>query len=95
MLPAEQRRPAVVRRREQWRKHQKRIDPRRLVFVDETWAKTNIAPLRGWAPRGQRLRAKVPYGDWGTMTFIAALRHNRIDTPCVLDQPINGASFAA
>ena len=63
--------------------------------MDETWAKTNMAPLRGWAPRGQRLHAKVPYGHWRTMTFIAALRHDRIDAPCVLDQPINGASFAA
>lgn len=63
--------------------------------MDETWAKTNMAPLRGWAPRGQRLRAKVPYGHWRTMTFIAALRHDRIDAPCVFDQPINGASFLA
>lgn len=54
-----------------------------------------MAPLRGWAPVGQRLRAKVPYGHWRTMTFIAALRHDRIDAPCVLDQPINGTSFLA
>lgn len=95
MLPAEQLRPAIARRREQWRKYQGRLDPARLVFVDETWAKTNMAPLRGWAPRGQRLHAKVPYGHWRTMTFIAALRHDRIDAPCVLDQPINGVSFLA
>jgi len=63
------------------------------VFIDETWAKTNMAPLRGWAPKGQRLHAKVPYGHWKTMTFLAALRCDRIDAPCVLDQPINGASF--
>lgn len=93
MLPAEQLRPTIARRREQWRKYQGRLDPTRLVFVDETWAKTNMAPLRGWAPVGQRLRAKVPYGHWRTMTFIAALRHDRIDAPCVLDQPINGSSF--
>ena len=54
-----------------------------------------MAPLRGWAPVGERLRAKVPYGHWRTMTFIAALRHDRIDAPCVLDQPINGTSFLA
>ena len=53
-----------------------------------------MAPLRGWAPKGQRLHAKVPYGHWRTMTFIAALRCDRIDAPCVLDHPINGASFA-
>jgi transposase len=65
------------------------------VFVDETWAKTNLAPLRGWAPKGQRLPAKVPYGHWRTMTFLAALRCDRIEAPCVLDQPINAASFTA
>ena len=53
-----------------------------------------MAPLRGWAPRGRRLDAKVPYGHWRTMTFLAALRYDRIDAPCVLDQPINGQSFA-
>ena len=63
------------------------------MFIDETWVKTNMAPLRGWAPVGQRLRAKVPYGHWRTMTFIAALRCDRIDAPCVLDKPINGNSF--
>lgn len=52
-----------------------------------------MAPLRGWAPKGQRLHAKVPYGHWRTMTFLAALRYDRIDAPCVLDQPINAASF--
>lgn len=76
-------------------KYQGRLDPRRLVFVDETWAKTNMAPLRGWAPRGQRLHAKVPFGHWRTMTFIAGLRCDRIDAPHVLDGPINGQSFTA
>jgi transposase len=52
-----------------------------------------MAPLRGWAPRGQRLEAKVPHGHWKTMTFLAALRHNRIDAPWVLDGPINGERF--
>ena len=74
MLPAEQLRPQVARRREQWKKSQGRLDPARLVFIDETWAKTNMAPLRGWAPVGKRLHAKVPYGHWRTMTFLAALR---------------------
>ena len=85
----------MARRREQWKKFQGRPDPARLVFVDETWAKTNMAPLRGWAPVGQRLHAKVPYGHWKTMTFIAALRCDRIDAPFVFDQPINAASFTA
>ena len=52
-----------------------------------------MAPLRGWAPRGQRLPAKVPHGKWRTMTFLAALRHDRIDAPWLIDGPINGERF--
>src|ERR1700716_4120751 len=55
--------------------------------------RTNMGPLRGWAPRGQRLPGQVPYGHWKTMTFLAALRCDRIDAPWVLDGPINGESF--
>ena len=83
----------MARKRARWKAYQRRIDPRRLAFIDETWAKTNIAPLRGWAPKGQRLRAKVPFGHWKTMTFLAALRHDRIDAPWVFDGPINGDAF--
>lgn len=92
---AEQHRPDVARGRARWRRHQARIDPTRLVFVDETWAKTNMTRTHGRAPRGQRLVAHVPHGRWTTMTFIAALRHDRIDAPCVIDGPINGALFLA
>ena len=63
------------------------------MFIDETWTKTNMAPLRGWAPVGQRLRAKVPHAHWKTMTFVAALRHDRIEAPWFLDGPINGERF--
>jgi transposase len=52
-----------------------------------------MAPLRGWSPRGRRLDAKAPHGHWQTMTFLAALRHDRIDAPWVLEGPINGDSF--
>jgi transposase len=70
-----------------------RIDPARLVFIDETWTKTNMAPLRGWAPRGMRLQAKVPHGHWQTMTFLAALHHDRVEAPWLIDGPINGQRF--
>ena len=66
-----------------------------MVFIDETWAKTNMAPLRGWGPRGQKLIGKAPHGRWRTLTFLAALRHDRITAPCVIDGPINGDSFMA
>jgi transposase len=49
----------------------------------------------GRAPRGKRLVAKAPHGRWRTLTFLAALRHDRIDAPCVIDGPINGESFRA
>jgi transposase len=93
LLPEEQNRPDVRRRRSQWTRYQNRIDPKRLVFIDETWTKTNMAPLRGWSPRGERLKAKAPYGHWNTMTFLAALRHDRIDAPWLIDRPINGECF--
>jgi transposase len=83
----------VARHRARWKKYQARLDPARLVFIDETWAKTNMAPLRGWGPRGRRLPAKAPYGHWKTMTFLAALRHDRIEAPFVFDGPINGEAF--
>jgi transposase len=95
VLAREQDRPDIARRRARWRRQQRRIDPTRLVFLDETWTKTNMAPLRGWGPKGQRLRAKVPYGHWNTMTFIAALRHDRIEAPWLLDRPINADRFQA
>jgi transposase len=65
------------------------------VFIDETWIKTNMAPLRGWGAKGQRLRGFAPHGHWRTLTFLAALRHDRITAPCVFDGPINGISFKA
>ena len=52
-----------------------------------------MAPLRGWGPRGERLLAKAPYGHWNTMTFLAALRNDRIDAPWLIDGPINGERF--
>jgi len=95
VLASEQNGPDVTRRRWQWRQRQALIDPARLVFIDETWTKTNMAPLRGWAARGARLRDHVPHGRWKTLTFIAALRYDRLTAPCLFDGPINGESFRA
>lgn len=94
-MAREQDRPDVSRRRAQWRNYQGLIDPSRLVFIDETWAKTNMTRTHGWAPRGQRLVDKVPHGRWKTATFLAALRHDRIAAPCLFDGPINGERFLA
>jgi transposase len=92
---SEQDRPDIARRRERWKARQARIDPRRLVFIDETWAKTNMTRAHGRCARGQRLVAKAPFGKWRTLTFLAALRCDGLTAPCVIDGPINGASFRA
>src|SRR3982751_3267535 len=62
VVAGERDRPDVARRRAQWTKYQGRVEAERLVFIDETWTRTDMAPLRGWAPRGHRLSAKVPHG---------------------------------
>jgi transposase len=66
-----------------------------LVFIDETWASTNMAPTYGRGPRGARVEGVAPHGHWKTTTFIAALRHDRLTAPCVFDGAINGARFRA
>jgi transposase len=71
------------------------IDPDRLVFIDETWVKTNMTRTCGWCQRGQPLIAKVPHGHWKTLTFLAGLRRDSIVAPFVLDGPINGIAFTA
>lgn len=63
------------------------------MFVDETWASTNMARRYGRAPRGQRLRAGVPHGHWKTTTFVAGLRATGMVAPFVLDGPINRDAF--
>src|SRR3984957_5052650 len=95
LIAREQDRADIKRHRRRWRSHQKRVDPSRLVFIDETWTKTNMTRLYGWAPRRRRLVAKIPHGHWKTATFLAALRNDRIDAPCVFDGPINGERFLA
>ena len=65
------------------------------MFIDETWAKTNMTRRQGRCSRGARLIAKVPHRRWRTLTYLAALRYDRITAPCVIDGPINGSSFRA
>jgi transposase len=95
LVAREQDRPDVTRHRLRWRSHQRRVDPSRLVFIDETWTKTNMTRLYGWAPRGRRCIAKVPHGHWTTATFLAALRNDCIEAPCLFEGPINGERFLA
>ena len=92
---AEQDRPDVAAARKALRKVQPTLDPKRLAFIDETSASTNMTRRYGRAPQGQRLVCKVPHGHWKTTTFIAALRHNRVTAPFALDGAMNGVTFKA
>jgi transposase len=76
-------------------KQHPKLDPKRLVFIDETSVATTIARLYGWAPQGERLVQKVPHGNWKPVTFIAALRHDRVTAPFVLEGPMTGEMFKA
>jgi transposase len=71
------------------------LNPDRLVFIDETWATTNMTRVRGRAPRGQRLVASVPHGHWKTSTFVAGLRTSGVTAPLVVDGAMNGEIFLA
>jgi transposase len=82
-----------VKRRQAWFARQLELDPDRLVFIDETWASTNMARRYGRAPRGQRLRMSVPYGHWKTTTFIAGLKTSGMVAPFVIDGPVNREVF--
>jgi transposase len=92
---AEQDRADVLKRREDWFNTQLDLDPVRLVFIDETWASTNMARRRGRAKKGERLRAGIPHGHWKTTTFVAGLRLTGMVAPLVLDGPINREAFQA
>ncbi len=65
------------------------------MFIDETWAKTNMARTRGRSRRGTRLVSPVPHGHWKTTTFVAGLRSSGVAAPLVVDGPINGTIFLA
>ena len=64
------------------------MTPPGLVFIDETAVSTNMARIRGRAPRGVRVIGHVPLGEWKTITFVAGLRHNRMTAPMVVDGPM-------
>src|ERR1700682_4591021 len=87
---AEQDRPDVAAARTAWADDQPKLDPDRLVFIDETGTSTKMARLRGRAPRGERLIGKIPHGHWKTTTFVAGLRSTALTAPCVIDGPMNG-----
>ena len=92
---SEQERPDILSQRWAWFEGQLDLDPDRLVFIDETWASTNMARRHGRCLRGERLRASVPHGHWKTTTFVAGLRNTGMVAPMVIDGPINRDAFTA
>jgi transposase len=80
-------------RRQDWFESQPDLDAERLVFIDETWASTNMARRHGRCQRGERLRMTIPYGHWKTTTFVGALTLRGFIAPWVLDGPINRDAF--
>jgi transposase len=91
----EQGRQDVVEARRQWSAEQWNLDPDRVVFLDETWAKTNMTRTYGRSSRGQRLVERVPYGRWQTTTFLGALRSTGFVAPLCVEGAINGRVFLA
>jgi hypothetical protein len=85
LIARERDRPDIGRHRARRRACQALIDSRRLVFLNETWTKPNMTKLRGCAE--EHLIDEVPQGKWKTATFLAALRDDRIDAPCLFDDP--------
>ena len=71
------------------------VDPAQLVFVDETWASTNMTRRYGRCARGERLVCPVPHGHWKTTTFVAALRSDGLTAPTVVDGAMTGDLFVA
>ena len=82
-------------RRDEWKTSQAKLDPKKLVFLDETWASTNMTRTHGRCPQGQRLVMSVPHGHGKTTTFVVALRVDGLTAPTVVDGPMTGDTFVA
>jgi transposase len=90
---AEQNRPDVAKARTEWRENQPDLNPAKLIFIDETWIKTNMVRLYGRSKRGTRLVDTSPHDHWKTSTFIAGIRADGVVAPAVFDGAINGDLF--
>lgn len=95
LIAAEQEREDVAEARLQWSAQQLNIDPDQVVFLDETWAKTNMTRTYGRSPRGTRLVQRVPNSRWQTITFLGAMRSTGFVAPLCIDGAINGDVYRA
>lgn len=78
-----------------WRAGQTDLDPRRMVFVDETGASTKMARRCGRSRRGERCICAVPHGHWKTTTFVGGLRLSGMTAPMTIDGAMDGPAFLA
>ena len=85
----------MARARRRWIREQGLLDPARLVFIDETSINTSMTRLRGRSLRGEPLIDRVPMNHWTTITFVAALRHDKMVAPMVIEGAINAERFRA
>ena len=85
----------MARKRSAWKQNQKEIDPDQVVFIDDTWAKTNMTRTYGQSQQGTRVIQRIPDGRWETTTFVGALRADGFVAPLTADGPINGRLFLA
>lgn len=85
----------MAERHLEWRAAQAHIDPCQVVFIDETWAKTNMTRTYGRSLQGSRLIERTPCGRWQTTTFLGALRAEGFVPPLTVDGTINGLLFRA
>jgi transposase len=92
---AEQDRPDVAARRDQWQTDMSPLPVERFIFIDETGANTRMTRTRGRAPIGRRLVGAIPHGPWKTTTFVAGLRSTGMIAPMVIDGAMNGDLFCA
>jgi transposase len=90
---AEQDRPDVAAKRRRWRRGQRKLDPKRLVFLDETALCSGMTRRGGRGPRGSRVVCKVPFQAWQTITMVLGLRHDRIIAPMLLQGAMTGEAF--
>lgn len=89
---AERDTPEVKKKRRSFRRKVKPIEPKRLVFVDETGVTTAMTPTRGRAPRGERVEASVP-SSWESVTVIAAMGWDGVRAPLALPGSVNAVIF--
>jgi transposase len=85
----------VKAKRDEWKAQQPTLDSASYVFLDETWASTNMTRTHGRCPQGERLVMDVPHGHWKTTTFVVGLRMTGLIAPTVVDGPMTGDVFVA